>query len=124
MNDSPATLEQGAVCPSARQQWNGLRSYDKFAAPNTEAGREAAYHFDAPSGTTVVGASLTRWIGKDTSNSWTPFVRAGSTVHQALVRGSAMLRKARRLRETAAPNGALHRTSGPARLREGAHGEP
>jgi len=78
-NDSPLTLEQTEICPSAGDHWNGLRSYDKLASPNTAAGREAAYHFDAPSGTTIVDATLIRWIGKHGTNSWVPFVRADST---------------------------------------------
>jgi hypothetical protein len=79
-NDSPLTLEQAEICPSAGGQWNGLRSYDKLASPNTAAGREAAYHFDAPAGTTIVDATLIRWIGKHGTNSWIPFIRADSMI--------------------------------------------
>jgi hypothetical protein len=79
-NDSPATLEQAQVCPSSGEQWNGLRSFDKLASPNTPAGREAANHFDAPGGTMIEGAVVSRWIGKHGTNSWVPFVRSDTTI--------------------------------------------
>ena len=80
VNDSPTTLEQAQQCPSGGAEWNGLRSYDKLAAANTAAGMEAAYHFDAPPGTTIAGATLSRWLGKHGTDSWVPFVRAGPMI--------------------------------------------
>jgi hypothetical protein len=79
-NDSPATLELAQVCPSAGGQFNGLRAFDELSSPNTPAQSEAAHHIEAPPGTAIAGATLTRWIGKDGSNSWIPFVRADSSV--------------------------------------------
>lgn len=79
-NDSPSTLDQAQACPSGGDPWSGLRSYDALGLTNTPAGLEAAHQFDAPAGTIIARATLSRWLGKDTSDSWIPFVRADATV--------------------------------------------
>lgn len=79
-NESSSSIEQAQVCPSGGGQFNGLRTFDRLGSSNTPAATEAAFHFVSPTGTSIAGARLKRWIGKDTSDSWIPFIRADGVI--------------------------------------------
>lgn len=77
--DDSSRTTQVSSCPSSGSStYTGLGVYDTLGA--TSDSPEAAWTFTAPSGTTITGVSIDRYLGKFLGPDWRPYGKYDGTV--------------------------------------------